>query len=199
MIRPDPVRGSATVPSPPPNLRPLRRARIARPPALPNRTEGVAMLQIEIESADGSKALLQVPDECVIGKGAQSEVHLEGWRVAKEHARLHTTPAGVLLEDMGAFGGVLVNGQRIDEQYGPLQPGDVIGIASYKLRVSVIGAASGIVQAAHPEGRSDTAGRRNLRATQDLAASRRRAETAQAEVHAQRECEGAAPHGGHAL
>ena len=55
------------------------------------------MLQIEIESADGSKKLLQAPDECVIGKGAQSEVHLEGWRVAKEHARLLTTPAGVLL------------------------------------------------------------------------------------------------------
>ena len=109
------------------------------------------MLQIEIESADGSKTLLQAPAECVIGRAAQSEVRLEGWRVAKEHARLSTTPGGVLLEDLGAFGGVLVNGQRIDEQYGPLQPGDVIGIASYKLRVSAAGAASGIAQSPYTQ------------------------------------------------
>ena len=74
------------------------------------------------QSADGSKTLLQVPDECVIGKGAQSEVRLDGWRVGKEHARLFNTPGGVLLEDMGAFGGVLVNGHRIDGHMGRSSP-----------------------------------------------------------------------------
>ncbi|WP_265707568.1 FHA domain-containing protein [Verminephrobacter aporrectodeae] len=38
--------------------------------------------------------------------------------MSKEHARLLQSPAGVLLEDGGSFGGVLVNGQRIDVQYG---------------------------------------------------------------------------------
>lgn len=94
------------------------------------------MLQIDIESADGAMSRLQAPDESVIGKGAHNEVRLEGWRIGKEHARLFATPSGVLLEDLGAFGGVLVNGQRITGQHGPLRPDDVIGIGPYKLRVT---------------------------------------------------------------
>ncbi len=96
------------------------------------------MLQIDIESADGAVSRLQAPDESVIGKGAHSEVRLEGWRIGKEHARLFATPSGVWLEDLGAFGAVLVNGQRISGQHGPLRPDDVIGIGPYKLRVTPV-------------------------------------------------------------
>jgi pilus assembly protein CpaF len=46
------------------------------------------MLQIEILHPDGNVQHLQVPDECVIGKGGQNEVRLDSWRVSKEHARL---------------------------------------------------------------------------------------------------------------
>lgn len=94
------------------------------------------MLEIRIESLDGSERTLQVPDDCGIGKSAHNEVRLESWRVGKDHARLFATPAGLLLEDLGALGGVLVNGQRIDSQHGPLQPHDVIGIGPFRLRVS---------------------------------------------------------------
>lgn len=142
------------------------------------------MLQVEIQAPSGATTLVQAPDESIIGKAAQAEIRLEGWRVGKEHARLFTTPSGVLLEDMGAFGGVLVNGERIDIQYGPLKHTDVIGIGPYKLTVSEIGAASGIVQAAHVNSRSDTAAVRNHLATEDLAASRRRAWAAQEQAAA---------------
>ncbi|MGV3727806.1 ATPase, T2SS/T4P/T4SS family [Hydrogenophaga sp.] len=142
------------------------------------------MLQVEIQAPSGATTLVQAPDESIIGKAAQAEVRLEGWRVGKEHARLFTTPSGVLLEDMGAFGGVLVNGERIDIQYGPLKHTDVIGIGPYKLTVSEIGAASGIVQAAHVNSRSDTAAVRNQLATEDLAASRQRAWAAQEQAAA---------------
>lgn len=94
------------------------------------------MLQIEIHSPDGRKSLLQAPDDAVIGKGAHSEVRLDSWRVAKEHARLFRTPGGVLLEDMGAFGGVQVNSQRIDGHYGPLKASDVIEIGPFKLKLA---------------------------------------------------------------
>ncbi|RYH41977.1 MAG: FHA domain-containing protein, partial [Alcaligenaceae bacterium] len=94
------------------------------------------MLQIEIQDANGDIALVQAPDDCVIGKGAQNEVRLNSWRVGKEHARLFKTPAGVLVEDMGTFGGVTVNGVRVDAQYGPLKTGEVIGIGPFKLRVN---------------------------------------------------------------
>ena len=140
------------------------------------------MLQIEIQEADGARKLVQVPDECVIGKGAQNEVRLDSWRVAKEHARLFKTPSGVLLEDMGAFSGVSVNGTRIDGQYGPLKDSDVIGIGPFKLKVAELGAVSGMVQAAHSRSRSDTAAYRNQMATEELKASRMAAERVHREL-----------------
>lgn len=143
------------------------------------------MLQLEIQDPDGTTKLVQAPDDCVIGKSAQNEVRLDSWRVGKEHARLFKTPSGVLVEDMGAFGGVTVNGERIDAQYGPLKPGEVIGIGPFKLKVSELGAnadSGGTVQAAHPDSRSDTAATRNKQATDAINTSRIAAERAQREA-----------------
>jgi pilus assembly protein CpaF len=139
------------------------------------------MLQIEIHNPAGEVDSVQVPDECIIGKGAQNEVRLEGWRVSKEHARLFRTPSGVLLEDMGSFTGVTVNGQRIEVQHGPLKASDVIGIGPYKLKVEEIG-NGGLVQAAHPRSRSDTAATRNRQATEELKSARQAAHRIQEEI-----------------
>jgi pilus assembly protein CpaF len=153
------------------------------------------MLQIEVQLPDGKKSLLQVADDSVIGKGAQSEVRLDSWRVGKEHARVFKTPGGVLLEDMGAFSGVHVNGQRIDDQYGPLKPTDVIDIGPFKLTVSELGVEGGLVQAAHPRSRSDSAPTRNEQATQAIRASRSAAEEAQQAILRVRDLESAAEAG----
>jgi pilus assembly protein CpaF len=99
------------------------------------------MLHIEITDAEGQARQIQVPDDAVIGKGAQNEIRLDSWRVSKEHARLVKTAAGVLLEDLASFSGVLVNGQRIEAQHGPLRASDVIAIGRYKLRVLLPGGA----------------------------------------------------------
>lgn len=88
------------------------------------------MLEIELLDADGARRTLRVPEDCVIGRAAQSEVRLEGWRIGREHARLFSTPAGVMLEDLGAFGGVTVNGARIVGQHGPLSATDLVGIGA---------------------------------------------------------------------
>ncbi len=137
------------------------------------------MLQIEITDNEGKTKLLQVPDDCIIGKGVGCDIRLSGWLIGKEHAHIFVTPNGILLEDMGAFGGVQVNGERIDAQYGPLKDSDIVGIGSYKLRAMEIGKASGIVQAASPRSRSDTAAVRNQQATEMMAESRRLAEETQ--------------------
>ena len=142
------------------------------------------MLQIDILHPDGKVQQLQAPDECIIGKGGQNEVRLDSWRVSKEHARLINTPAGVLVEDMGAFTGVTVNGERIESQHGPLKASDEIGIGPFKLHVHVLG-VDGMVQAAHPDSRSDTAAVRNQMATQAIKASRLAAERMQREVERQ--------------
>ena len=144
------------------------------------------MLQVEITHSDGVQRLVQVPDDCIIGKGAQNELQLDSWRVGKEHARLFATPSGVLLEDMGTYGGVFVNGARIEQHFGPLLASDVIGVGPFKLRVSEIG-AGGVVQAASPDSRSSAAAYRNQNATEQLQASHNAAARAQAEILKQRD------------
>ncbi len=95
------------------------------------------MLQVEITEPGGQRRELTAPDECVIGKGSESEIRLASWRIGREHARLFRTPGGVLIEDMGAFGGTMVNGQRI-VQHGPLRASDDIVIGPFRLRVREI-------------------------------------------------------------
>jgi pilus assembly protein CpaF len=145
------------------------------------------MLHIEIQDGEGATRSLQAPDDCVIGKGSQNEVRLDSWRVSKEHARLFRTPSGVLLEDMGAFSGVSVNGNRIGSQYGPLKTSDVVGIGPFKLRITELASPSEGGQAAHPKSRSDTAAHRNQQAAESLKASRLAAEIAQKKVLAARD------------
>ncbi|MGH8806350.1 MAG: ATPase, T2SS/T4P/T4SS family [Noviherbaspirillum sp.] len=140
------------------------------------------MLQIEIIDPDGASRLVQTPDDCVIGKSPQNEIRLDSWRVAKEHARIVKTPSGVLVDDLGGFGGVTVNGQRIDLQHGPLKGEDVVGIGPFKLRVAEIGVASGIVQAASPNSRSSAAAYRNQIATEEIQASCRHAVRTQQKI-----------------
>jgi len=139
------------------------------------------MLQIEITDPDGTQRLLQAPDDCVIGKGRDNEIRLDSWRVGREHARLFRTPGGVLLEDMGAFGGVFVNEERIDAQHGPLRGGDIIGVGPYRLRV-LEHEQPVLVQAAAPGSRSSAAVHRNQQATDALNDSRANAARAQQEA-----------------
>lgn len=94
------------------------------------------MIKIEIIHSDGSVKPLEVPDECVAGSNPRNELHLDSWRVSKQHARFMKTPSGVLVEDMGSYLGLTVNGMRVTGQHGPLTPSDVVSIGPYKLRVA---------------------------------------------------------------
>jgi len=69
-----------------------------------------------------------------IGRQADSEVRLAGWRVARLHAEIHRIERGFKLVDRGSLGGTWVNGERIVE-YAPLAEDDEIAIAGYRLRV----------------------------------------------------------------
>jgi pilus assembly protein CpaF len=100
------------------------------------------MFKIEIIHSDGTVKPLEVPDECVAGSSSRNDVHLDSWRVSKQHARFMKTPSGVLVEDMGSYLGLTVNGMRVTGQHGPLTPADVISIGPYKLRVAEMPAAA---------------------------------------------------------
>jgi pilus assembly protein CpaF len=93
------------------------------------------MFKLEIIHSDGRVRPLEVPDECVAGNSSKNDVWLDSWRVGKQHARFIKTPSGVLIEDMGSYLGVTVNGMRVTQQHGPLTPSDVISIGPFKLRV----------------------------------------------------------------
>lgn len=69
-----------------------------------------------------------------IGRQADSEVRLAGWRVARLHAEIHRIERGFKLVDRGSLGGTWVNGERVVE-YAPLAADDEIAIAGYRLRV----------------------------------------------------------------
>jgi pilus assembly protein CpaF len=140
------------------------------------------MFQIEITGADGRTRQLDVPDEAMVGSKSHCEVRLDSWRVGNEHARLVKTPSGVLLEDMGSFIGICVNNVRISTQHGPLKPTDIITIGPFRLRVSDLLDAAPPVQAASPNSRSSSAAIRNLRAAEEIQASRTTAERVQNSV-----------------
>ncbi len=96
------------------------------------------MLHIKIIDPDGSISTLETPADCGIGKSRQNEIRLANWRIAQDHARLMTTPSGIMIQCLGAYGGVSVNGERIDVHAGPLQRHDLIGIGPYRLQVAAL-------------------------------------------------------------
>jgi pilus assembly protein CpaF len=145
---------------------------------------------IRLTQSDGTSRELDVPDDSIVGKGAECEIKVSGWRIAKEHARVFMTPAGPVVEDLGAFGGLTVNNSRIDVQHGPLKSTDVIAIGSYKLSVIDEGQRSSpktSVQSHEPRttserSRSTTAPARNRMAAETIAASREFAHKVQSEL-----------------
>ena len=90
---------------------------------------------VTVVDPDGNSQDISVHGtHAIIGKNRHCEVPLSGWRVGREHARVRRTPAGLVLEDLGQFGGTWVNGSRV-VRHGPLTFADQIQIAGYKLRV----------------------------------------------------------------
>lgn len=136
------------------------------------------MLHLELTDGHGAIRQIHVPDDSVIGKGADCEIRLDSWRVGKEHARLFRTPAGILLDDLGAFGGIQVNGERIQGQYGPLKAHDQIAIGPFRLNVTDAERGATSARAAHPESRSTSAAERNRMASESLSQALRAAEDA---------------------
>lgn len=69
-----------------------------------------------------------VHDTCVIGR-SHADVCLSGRDVSRRHARLHCTPQGLFVEDLGSANGTFVNGTAVSGRH-PLMPGDRLQLAS---------------------------------------------------------------------
>jgi ABC-type multidrug transport system ATPase subunit len=86
------------------------------------------------------KSLVLPPsgEAIIVGRGLACDVVLDFPMVSTRHARIEHLEDGWVVEDLASTNGTFVRGQRIDGRV-TVQPGDVVGLGSYQLRLSVDG------------------------------------------------------------
>lgn len=93
------------------------------------------MLKLIIEDDEGRKTVVPfVRDEITIGRQEGNTIRLTERNVSRRHARLLRQQTNVLIEDLGSYNGIKVNGDRITGQV-QVQDGDLIQIGDYDLAV----------------------------------------------------------------
>ncbi len=93
------------------------------------------MFQVTISHPDTAPRVETISEtSAIIGKGRECRLHLPGWKIGREHARLYRTKSGLYLQDLGQFFGTSVNGVRV-QQHGPLAATDRIMVGSFTLVV----------------------------------------------------------------
>ncbi|HEX8537990.1 MAG TPA: FHA domain-containing protein, partial [Cystobacter sp.] len=106
------------------------------------------MLKLIIEDDEGRKTVVPfVRDEITIGRQEGNTIRLTERNVSRQHARLLRQNGHVLVEDLGSYNGVRINGERIQGQ-AQIADGDLIQIGDYDLALQQEGAQPGAVTGA---------------------------------------------------
>ncbi|NCQ61962.1 MAG: FHA domain-containing protein, partial [Myxococcales bacterium] len=108
------------------------------------------MLKLVISDDDGKTTVVPlVRDEITVGRKDGNIIRLTERNVSRRHARLQKQNGGFVIEDLGSYNGVKVNGRRITGAQ-PIQAGDQVGIGDYMLALQSgeASAAAGSVAAA---------------------------------------------------
>lgn len=93
----------------------------------------MAIWKLTIEDDEGQKTVVPlVRDEYTVGRRDGHTIRLTERNVSRDHARLRKDTDGYLLEDLGSYNGVFVNGHRVVEAQ-KVQPGDLILIGDYRI------------------------------------------------------------------
>lgn len=93
------------------------------------------VLKLIIEDDEGRKTVVPfVRDEITIGRQEGNTIRLTERNVSRRHARLLRQSVNVLIEDLGSYNGIKVNGDRITGQV-QVQDGDLIQIGDYDLAI----------------------------------------------------------------
>ena len=93
------------------------------------------VLKLIIEDDEGRKTVVPfVRDEITIGRQEGNTIRLTERNVSRRHARLVRQNGHVLVEDLGSYNGIRINGDKIQGQV-PVHEGDLIQIGDYDLAV----------------------------------------------------------------
>ncbi|MDY0003969.1 MAG: FHA domain-containing protein, partial [Polyangia bacterium] len=91
------------------------------------------MLKLIIEDDEGKTTVVPlIRDEISIGRKEGNTIRLTERNISRRHARLLRRNGNVVLEDLGSYNGIRVNGSRIQGQVGVAE-GDRIQIGDYML------------------------------------------------------------------
>ena len=91
------------------------------------------MARLVIKSLQEGLRIFDVSSDCVVmGRGDDVDLLLPNISVSRHHARLLSTPNGVVIEDLNSSNGTLVNGKRVTEQW-TLSSGDEISMGKFNL------------------------------------------------------------------
>lgn len=122
------------------------------------------MFDITIMTKTGAEVaqLHCVLNRCTIGKDRDNLIQLRGWAVAPSHAQVEQTTKGIFVHDTSNGAGTLVNGDKLTEKYGPLNPKDEILIGSYVIKLN----AEKYVKQDQAKGKAKSQGEMN---TQEIA------------------------------
>jgi len=106
------------------------------------------MWTIDLSNGDGASTQLKRTGSRVrIGRDADSDVRLNGWRVSRRHAEIFVSNGNAFIRDLDSSGGTSVNGARV-KTHGPLLPSDRIEVGAYALQVQWLSRAAATH---HPE------------------------------------------------
>ena len=91
------------------------------------------MYKLVISDDEGHATVVPLlRDEITIGRQEGNTIRLTGRNVSRSHARLLQRNGAYIVEDLGSYNGVTVNGERIDAK-AELAAGDQLGIGDYDL------------------------------------------------------------------
>lgn len=86
------------------------------------------------QPADAAGTRFEVADECVMGRGAGCQVHLDDTFASQLHARVFRRDGSLYVEDLASTNGTFVNGRRITGSVA-LQAGDQVQVGETVLEV----------------------------------------------------------------
>ncbi len=93
------------------------------------------MYKLVISDDEGHTTVVPLlRDEITIGRQDGNSIRLTERNVSRSHARLLKRNEAYIIEDLGSYNGVIVNGERIDEK-AELAAGDQLGIGDYDLEL----------------------------------------------------------------